>query len=1336
MKKQKRCMALAAALTMSLAISSTALAAVPSDIGGHWAQGTIIQWTSKGYISGYEDGTFKPDNSITRAEFVRLVNQSMGYTKTGNAYFSDVSSSYWGYNDIQKGVAAGYVRGDGNGKFRPNDPVSRQEAAVMISQICGLGQDFSAAAKYTDYRYIPSWAAGYVGAVSKAGIMSGYPDGDFKGDRYLSRAEAVIALDKALNYNASTTDDREVLKNYKLTDTSLKDKIIQGDLVISSSLSKKDVVLDNVKVEGSIIVEGGKTITAKNCEINNLEMSTSDATFDATGKTTVKKTTFEKYGKLTGSGYSKVVIDEDFSSYVTLDAEIEEVELDEETNIKLLSDCVIDSFTATKNADNATINFNSAKVKNMYLYDAVRITGKGDIRNMTVYESGVKSSIKPDDLTTKNGASKPTYTENSSGDITWGGGSSKYDDLTASRDDKTYRGGKYDDVKVTGYNVTLDDMTIYGNLTIDDDVREGSVDLEDVTIKGNVYIEGGGENSVTFEDCEIDGNIYIRKSYGSKPVAVKFDKYTASHIDGKVVISENGAIIKESGALIDNIEVKTSSEVVIGTDVKNLDVMTKTSSLTINSGSDITKLTVSTNAKDSTFTVKGKVKEIYTNVAITVKGSGTVEKTSGSGTVNGISVTGVKLDKTTAQMKPGETLKLTATVEPETATNKSVTWESSTPGVATVDQNGKVKAVANGEATITVTTKDGGKTAECKVTVSDAAEEVKVTTITINGSANMTVNGEQTLTATVKPDTATNKKVVWSSSDITTATVDENGKVTALKEGKVTITATAADGSGTKKEFEINISKAVVPVESVSVTGQLELTVNEGSQLSASINPSDATNKNVTWKSDNDAIATVTSEGYVVAKSAGETTVTVTTVDGNKTAQCKVIVKERVVTGIGLNTNAVTISIGEENKLVATTNPADAAVTWSTDSDAIATVDNNGKAIGQSEGTTTIRAKLNDGTEATCQVIVVKPAASGVYLNTTDLDISEGETNQLVATVKPENARNKEVTWKSDDDTIAEVSESGLVLGKNAGTTNITVTTVDGNHTATCKVTVKKAVVSVKGVSVRETLELSIGEGAKLTAEVNPSNATNNKVTWKSDDEGIATVNENTGEVVGKSEGTTTITVTTDDGNYSDTCQVKVKPVAVTGVSLDKTSANMTVGGETLILTATFEPTYATNKNVTWSTSNDKVATVNGGVVTAVGEGTAEIKVTTEDGSKTATCTVNVGPYLNSAKAELTALLNQYAVKDQSTPTATGYKLVIPTVSTAEDFNNVAVGKMYVEASNVTALNAAIDEAYRVLNTSSNVTEVRNEITKFKNTVNGINGAPGLVGVKPSVTLL
>ena len=883
MKKQKRCMALAAALTMSLAISSTALAAIPSDIGGHWAQGTIIQWTSKGYISGYEDGTFKPDNSITRAEFVRLVNQSMGYTKTGNVYFSDVSSSYWGYNDIQKGVAAGYVRGDGNGKFRPNDPVSRQEAAVMIAQICGLGQDFSAAAKYTDYRYIPSWAAGYVGAVSKAGIMSGYPDGDFKGDRYLSRAEAVIALDKALNYNASTTDDREVLKNYKLTDTSLKDKIIQGDLVISSSLSKKDVVLDNVKVEGSIIVEGGKTITAKNCEINNLEMSASDAVFSSTGKTTVKKTTFEKYGKLTGSGYSKVVIDEDLNDYVTLDAEIDEVELDEETNVKLLSDCVIDSFTATKNADNATINLNSAKVKNMYLYDAVRITGKGDIRNMTVYESGVKSSIKPDDLTTKNGASKPTYTENSSGDITWGGGSSKYDDLTASKDNKVYRGGKYDDVKVTGYNVTLDDMTIYGNLTIDDDVREGDVHLEDVTIKGNVYIEGGGENSITFDDCEIDGNIYVRKSYKDYPVAVEFDKYTASHIDGKVVISENGAIIKESesGVVLDNVEVRTK-DVNIKTDVKNLYLYTNTDKLVIDSTSVINKLTVYTSAKDSKITVNGTVKELYTDVNVTVAGTGTVEKTSGSGKVTFTkAVTSVSLNLNTAEMKPNETLKLTATITPPDATYKAVSWKSSDPSVATVDAEGNVKAVKAGTADITVTTADGGKEATCKVTVSEKAQEVKVT---IEGPDKVTDGSTIKLTAKVEPKGAKVESTTWQSKNPETAKVNQ-GNITTVAPGQATIMVTVktSDGKEYTAEKTITVEENKVEATGVTIEGSDTVAIDGTLNLTAEVEPEGAEVKELKWSSSVPDVAKV-NKGKITPESAGTTdiTVTVTTLN-NKT---------------------------------------------------------------------------------------------------------------------------------------------------------------------------------------------------------------------------------------------------------------------------------------------------------------------------------------------------------------------------------------------------------------------------------------------------------------------
>ena len=280
------------------------------------------------------------------------------------------------------------------------------------------------------------------------------------------------------------------------------------------------------------------------------------------------------------------------------------------------------------------------------------------------------------------------------------------------------------------------------------------------------------------------------------------------------------------------------------------------------------------------------------------------------------------------------------------------------------------------------------------------------------------------------------------------------------------------------------------------------------------------------------------------------------------------------------------------------------------------------------------------------------------------------------------------------------------------------------------------------GVSLNEgVVVLDEGGTRQLKATITPSDATYKAVSWKSSDPSVATVDAE-GNVKAVKAGTADITVTTADGGKEATCTVTVSAatVAVTGVTLDKSSASLTVGGTTT-LTATVTPSSATYKTVRWESSDTGVATVtakeNGECeIKGMSAGTAVITVTTEDSGKTASCTVNVSESLESAKAEFTALLSKYAVKDQSTPTATGYKLVIPTVSTAEDFNNVAVGKMYIEASNVTALNAAIDEAYRVLNASNDVTAIENAITNFKNKVNGTNGTPGLVGVKSAVTLL
>ena len=172
-------------------------------------------------------------------------------------------------------------------------------------------------------------------------------------------------------------------------------------------------------------------------------------------------------------------------------------------------------------------------------------------------------------------------------------------------------------------------------------------------------------------------------------------------------------------------------------------------------------------------------------------------------------------------------------------------------------------------------------------------------------------------------------------------------------------------------------------------------------------------------------------------------------------------------------------------------------------------------------------------------------------------------------------------------------------------------------------------VIEVTRVSLGKTsVELTEGDETTLIATVNPDNATNKNVTWRSSDSSVASVSD--GKVTALKAGTATITVTTEDGGKTATCEVKVNPknvepevIAVTSVSLDKTSVELTEGDETTLI-ATVNPDNATNKNVTWKSSDSSVASVSDGRVTALKTGTAMITVTTVDGGKTATCQVKV----------------------------------------------------------------------------------------------------------------
>ncbi|MDR0286907.1 MAG: Ig-like domain-containing protein, partial [Clostridiales bacterium] len=417
-----------------------------------------------------------------------------------------------------------------------------------------------------------------------------------------------------------------------------------------------------------------------------------------------------------------------------------------------------------------------------------------------------------------------------------------------------------------------------------------------------------------------------------------------------------------------------------------------------------------------------------------------------------------------------------------------------------------------------------------------------VTGISLNKTSDSIIVGNSdTLTTTIAPDNATNKAVTWSSSNTATATVDQSGKVTAVAPGTATITAATIDCLRTAS-CAVTVNTAPVAVTSVSLDKNTSA-LNAGAidTLVATVNPSNATNKAVTWSSSNTSVATVDQSGRVTAVATGTATITVTTADGGKTAVCTITVTQSV-TGITLNKTADTLTVGNTETLAATVNPSGAtnkAVTWSSSNTAVATVDQSGKVTAIAIGTAVITVTTADGGKSASCTVTVNPApisVSSVTLNKNTGTLTVGDTETLAATVNPNNATNQTVTWSSSNTAVATVDQSGKVTAVAAGTATITVTTQDGNKTATCAMTVNAAI-PVVGITMA--LQLMVGDSETFSAIVSPENATNQTVIWSSSNPSVVSVDQN-GNVTALAPGMAKITATTVNGGYEANYMVKV----------------------------------------------------------------------------------------------------------------------------------------------------------------------------------------------------
>jgi uncharacterized protein YjdB len=362
----------------------------------------------------------------------------------------------------------------------------------------------------------------------------------------------------------------------------------------------------------------------------------------------------------------------------------------------------------------------------------------------------------------------------------------------------------------------------------------------------------------------------------------------------------------------ENINLCTENETVIA-DVINVEsVKLNKSATTIMAGrTEVLTATVSPNYATNTDIVWTSSDESVATVSanndtqatVTAVTPGKAEITAQSGDMKAVCtvtvdalVESVTVSPSSATVTVGKTVALKASVSPSYASVKDVSWTTSDDSIATVDENGVVKGIKAGTVTITATSKDGAKKS-ASATIKVVKPVVKVTKVSITAKTKVVAKGKSiTLKATVSPTNATNKKVKWTTSNSKVATVSSTGKVTAKSKGTAVITATATDGSSKRASVTIKVTqpvtKVVIKKGNKKVTS-LNLKRKATVQLKASVTPSNASNKKVSWSSAKKSIVSVSSTGKVkVAKNAKigkKVAITAKAKDGSKkSAKCTI----------------------------------------------------------------------------------------------------------------------------------------------------------------------------------------------------------------------------------------------------------------------------------------------------------------------------------------------------------------------------------------------------------------------------------------------------------------
>lgn len=582
------------------------------------------------------------------------------------------------------------------------------------------------------------------------------------------------------------------------------------------------------------------------------------------------------------------------------------------------------------------------------------------------------------------------------------------------------------------------------------------------------------------------------------------------------------------------------------------------------------------------------------------------------------SSTGIEMEQKNITMECGSNQTLAYNLLPSKDTVTTLDWKSLDQTIVTVDQEGKVTAVAPGNTYVVVTTAEGYSDI-CAITVTQ-----KATGITLEEEKIRVGTGATTrIGYTLDPVGATST-VRWRILDTNIATVDDYGNITGVAAGKTTVIASAEEYLATC-EVEVYTSATGVNL----VEENISLDVGATAQLNYEVTPVEA-ETNLTWTSMDETIATVDANGLVTAISVGETYIVMTSTEGFVDT-CKVSIKQ-VATGVSLVDTQIALVKGDTHNILYQVTPenAVASVTWASMDETIATVDANGLVTAIAVGTTNIvMTSVLDGHTEICKVIVTDVSV-GITLTENELTLAKGVSKNVEYKLEPEDATTV-LTWTSLNETVATVDQEGKVTAVAVGSTYIMVTSADG-YSATCKVNVTQVATTL--TLGNTSLTIGVGDTYTVPVKIEPEDATDITVGWSSKDPAIATVSAE-GMITGVAVGETTVFAKLGNGEVAY-LSVTVKSL-LKGITLDKTEETI-ASGVTTKLTVNFNPADASDQTVTWTSSNEAVATVlEDGTVTGVAGGVAIITCTANTGGYTAICIINVTEQITSLTLDKTS---------------------------------------------------------------------------------------------------